>query len=102
MTTLQIAIEKRIAEAREATVRATAKGDFATASFNDDLRLELQNLLDRTASAVDVTELDADDASRIADFIEANEEAFVEFLLARRVSLAGRHSLNLMNQLRGH
>jgi len=101
MTALQNAIENRIAEACDAADSATAKGDFDTANFNRDLVTEVQSLLFRTGTRTEVIELDKDDAEQIADFIEEHEEAFVDLLLKRRVSLPGRHSLNLMNQLRG-
>lgn len=101
MTALQAAIEKRIAEAKDAAARATAKGDFDSASFDSALTTELQSLLDRTATGTDVIELDADDAQYIADFLDENEDGFVDLLMKRRVTLPGRHSLNLLNQLRG-
>lgn len=101
MTALATAIQKRIQQATEEMDTATRKGAFAEADFSRDLIIELRRLLDRTASTVEVIELDKDDAARIADFLEVKEGLFIELLIERRVSLPGRHSLNLINQLRG-
>lgn len=101
MSKLHTLIEDRIRAAKGEEGSARVKGDFAAQDWHSDLANELQRLLDRTANTVDAIELDKDDAERIADFIEANEDKFVDWLVKCRVSLAGRHSLNLMNQLRG-
>lgn len=102
MTALYTALEKRIAEAKAEQISARAKGDFDGENWASDLVTELQSLIDRTATTIETIGLDKDDAGHIADFIEDNEAAFVDFLVTRRVSLAGRHSRNLMNQLRDY
>lgn len=102
MTALANALTKRINEATDEMESALQSGNFAMRLFNQELKEELQTLLDRSAANVETIELDKPDAQHLADFIEANEQKFVEFLVSRRVSLAGRHSLNLMNQLRDH
>lgn len=101
MSKLRTLIEDRIRAAKGEEGSARVRGDFNAQDWNSDLAIELQGLLDRATDA-DSISLNKHDAELIADFLQSNEDKFVDLLVNRRVSLAGLHSLNLMNQLRDH